>query len=112
MILPLRKDKEFTDSEINSFANKLQKLKLSEVTHNVKVNRDFILKGRSNLYTKYDLTFEFEDLNKIEETFSVNTSDLRKVFTNQFLPLLMKNITKQTKRGIEDTAIINKGNIL
>lgn len=106
MILPLRKDKEFTDAEITSFANKFQKLQLSEVIHKVKVNRDYLLKGKSNVLTKYDITLEFEDLDKVNQTFSVNSTDLNKVIVNQFLPLLMKNITKQTKKGIEDTMVV------
>lgn len=106
MILPLRKDKEFTDSEINMFANKFQKLQLSEVINNVKVNRDYLLKGTNTVITQYDLTFEFEDLDKINEAFSLTSADLNKVFINQFLPLLMKNITKQSKKGVEDTLIV------
>lgn len=106
MVLPLRKDKEFTDTEINNFSNKFQKLQLSEVINNIKVNRDYLLKGKSSVITKYDLTFEFEDLVKVEETFGVNDSDLKNVFTTQFLPLLMKNINKQTKRGIEDSMAV------
>ena len=106
MILPLRKDKEFTDAEINSFANKFQKLQLSEVIHSVKVNRDYLLKGRNNVVTKYDITLEFEDLEKVNQTFSVTSSDLNKVIINQFLPLLMKNVSRQTKRGIEDTMVV------
>jgi DNA-directed RNA polymerase I subunit RPA1 len=110
MILPVRKDKEFTDTEINNFSNKFQKLQLSEVINNVKVNRDYMLKGKSSVITKYDLTFEFEDLLKVEETFGVNDADLKNVFTTQFLPLLMKNINKQTKKGIEDSMAV-KGKI-
>ena len=106
MILPLRKDKEFTDAEINSFANKFQKLQLSEVIHSVKVNRDYLLKGRNNVVTKYDITLEFEDLEKVNQTFSITSSDLNKVIINQFLPLLMKNVSRQTKRGIEDTMVV------
>ena len=109
MILPLRKDIEFTESEISAFANKFQKLKLSEVTNNVKIDRDFILKGKSAVFSIYNLTFEFEDMKRINETFSITDADLKKVFTVQFIPLLMKNITKQTKRGFEDTSIVNKG---
>ena len=109
MILPLRKDKEFTESEINAFANKFQKLKLSEVTNNVKINRNFILKGKSAVFSVYNLSFEFEDMFKINDTFSVTAADLKKVFTVQFIPLLMKNITRQSKRGVEDTSIMNKG---
>lgn len=106
MALPLRKDKEFTEAEINTFANKFQKLQLSEIVNNVKVNRDYILRGKSTVMTQYDLTFEFEDLDKVLETFSVTSNDLNKVFINQFLPLLMKNITKQAKKGIEDTMVV------
>jgi hypothetical protein len=80
------------------------------VINNVKVNRDYMLKGKSNVITKYDLTFEFEDLLKVEETFGVNDADLKNVFTTQFLPLLMKNINKQTKKGIEDSMAV-KGKI-
>jgi DNA-directed RNA polymerase I subunit RPA1 len=110
MVLPLRTDKEFTDEEITVFANKFQKLQLSEVINNIKINKDFILEGKSTVLTKYDLVFEFEDLDKVEETFSVPASSLLDCFLNQFMPLLMKNITKQTKKGIEDTMAV-KGNI-
>ncbi len=110
MTLPLRSDKVFTDSEISSFANKFQKLQLSEVINNVKVGRDYLLKGKSNVISKYEIFFEFEDLEKIKETFGVTKTDLTRVFTNQFLPLLIKNINKQTKKGIEDTMAV-KGKI-
>ena len=106
MVLPLRSDKEFLDSEINTFANKFQKLQLSEVINNVKVNREYVLVGRSSVISKFDLSFEFEDLKKIKEAFSVTESDLKQVFMNQFLPLLIKNIRKQTKKGIEDTLVV------
>jgi len=106
MVLPLRGDKEFTDEEISNFANKFQKLQLSEVINNVKVSRDYILKGKSNVISKYEVFFEFEDLEKIKETFGVTKTDLTKVFTSKFLPLLIKNIQKQTKRGIEDTMAV------
>jgi DNA-directed RNA polymerase I subunit RPA1 len=103
MVLPLRKDKEFTETEISAFANKFQKLQLSEVVNNVKVSRDYALTGSSSVATAYELSVEFEDLDKVEQTFGVTQADLQKVFSTQFLPLLMKNITKQTKKGPEDT---------
>ena len=108
MILPLRKDKELTESEIYACASKFQKLKLSEMTKNVKIDQNFNLKGKV-LYFRIQTFFQIWRYGKINDTFSVTAADIRKVFMVQFIPLLIKNITRQSKRGVEDTSIMNKG---
>jgi DNA-directed RNA polymerase I subunit RPA1 len=109
MTLPLRKDKDFTHSEIQAFANKFQELKLCELIHSVKINKTYSISSSNLPIAKYLLSFELEDLDKIEKCFGVTYQDLTQIFSSTFLSMLMKSIIRKAKSSEKETIEVRVG---
>ena len=64
---------------MESFASKFKRIKLTDLTKEVKVSQS-IINTNGHFYRQYDITLEFEDLKKIEHTLGISFDTIRKIF--------------------------------
>jgi DNA-directed RNA polymerase I subunit RPA1 len=85
-------------SDMEKFANRFKKIRLSDVTKEVKVSQ-FIQAEGENFHRIYKITLEFEPFDKIRASLGLTFEEVLKVFSDKFLTLLLTEISKQVKKS-------------
>ena len=109
MTVYFRKDNTKSRDEMEIFANKLKRIRISDVTKEVKVSQYIT----TNLSRVYKVTLLFEPYERIFKSLGLTFEELVKVFSDKFVTLLLAEIAKQIKKGgaaasAEDTTTIAK----
>lgn len=76
------------------YANKFKRLKLSDVTKELKVSQEIAADDAGNILRLYNITIEIESAKKIKKNLGISFKGLAKVFSDQFITLLMSEIMK------------------
>jgi len=76
------------------YANKFKRLKLSDITKELKVTQKIASLESGEIQRLYYITLEVESARKIEKFLGLKFNKLFEVFSNQFIPLLMAEILK------------------
>jgi DNA-directed RNA polymerase I subunit RPA1 len=89
-----------TRDEMETFAYKFKRIRLSDVTKEVKVSQ-YISADPSGdgFHRVYKVTLLFEPYERIRKYLGLSFNDLVKVFQDKFAILLMTEINKQLKKG-------------
>lgn len=85
-------------SDMEKFANRFKKIRLSDVTKEVKVSQYIQAEGDS-YHRIYKITLEFEPFEKIRASLGLTFEEVLKVFSDKFLTLLLTEISKQVKKS-------------
>jgi len=94
MIVYFNKDQNLTKKEMEMYANKFKRLKLSDITKELKVTQKIASLESGEIQRLYYITLEVESARKIEKFLGLKFNKLFEVFSNQFIPLLMAEILK------------------
>ena len=98
MIVYFNKNENISDSKMERYANKFNKLVLADVTKEVKVLQSIAFEpiGAKRLYK---ITLELESIKMIKELLGLSFNRIKSVFTDQFINQLMADILKQIKKA-------------
>ena len=100
MIVYFRRDLEGLDkAQMEMYANRFKRLKLSDVTKELKVSQEIAADDAGNILRLYNITIEIESAKKIKKNLGISFKGLAKVFSDQFITLLMSEIMKQLKKA-------------
>jgi hypothetical protein len=86
--------------EMEAFAYKFKRIRLSDVTKEVKVSQFISPDPSGEGFSRvYKVTLLFEPIDRIKKFLGLSFSDLIKVFQDKFATLLLSEINKQIKKG-------------
>ena len=89
-----------TRDEIEAFAYKFKRIRLSDVTKEVKVSQFISPDSSGEGFNRvYRVTLLFEPIDHIKKFLGLSFNDLIKVFEDKFATLLLSEISKQIKKG-------------
>lgn len=103
MIVYFNRDIELSKKEMEQYANKFKRLRLSDVTKELKVNQNIVCDSNGSFSRVYEVTVELENVKRIERNLGITFKDIFKVFSDQFVTLLMGEIFKQVKKASADS---------
>lgn len=84
------------------YANRFKRLKLSDLTKELKVSQEIAADEAGNILRLYNISIDLESAKKIKKNLGISFKDLAKVFSDQFITLLMSEIMKQLKKASQD----------
>lgn len=82
MTVYFRKDTQLSKREMEMYANKFKRLRLSDVTKELKVNQSIVADSNGSFTRLYNITIEVESMRKIEKYLGLSFKDIMKVFTD------------------------------
>ena len=86
--------------EMEAFAYKFKRIRLSDVTKEVKVSQFISPDPTGEGFNRvYRVTLLFEPIDRIKKFLGLSFNDLIKVFQDKFAILLLSEISKQIKKG-------------
>lgn len=86
--------------EMEAFAYKFKRIRLSDVTKEVKVSQFISPDPTGEGFNRvYRVTLLFEPIDRIKKFLGLSFNDLIKVFQDKFATLLLSEISKQIKKG-------------
>ena len=86
--------------EMEMFAYKFKRIRLSDVTKEVKVSQFISSDPTSGSFHRvYKITLNFESFERINKYLGLSFKELVKVFSDKFVTLLLSEISKQLKRS-------------
>jgi|LauGreDrversion4_2_1035121.scaffolds.fasta_scaffold68934_3 DNA-directed RNA polymerase I subunit RPA1 len=85
--------------DMEKFANKFKKIRLSDVTKEVKVSQSIQPDASGNFNRVYKITLEFEPFDRIKASLGLSFEEVLKVFSDKFVLLLLGEISKQIKKS-------------
>lgn len=81
------------------FANKFKRIRLSDVTKEVKVSQSIQADPSGETFSRvYKITLHFESFHKIKNLLGLTFEEILKVFSDKFVTLLLNEISKQLKK--------------
>ena len=103
MKLYFRKDVPLNLAQCQKFANKFQRLKLSDVVKEVQVKQSIKSNQSGGFARVYAVSLAFDDLGDLKSHLGLDQAKLGQLFSEHFIPRLMAETFKQLKRS-EDSA--------
>ena len=94
MTVYFRPDCKLNKSEMEAFANKFKRLKLSDLTREVRVSQSIIKNDDNSFSRMYSVTLDFEEMSKMKRSLDINFESLMKIFSDQFVVLIMNETLK------------------
>lgn len=85
-------------AEMERFANRFKKIRLSDVTKEVRVSQCIAPDGHSNFNRVYKITLIFESFENIKNLLGLSFEEILRVFSDKYVTLLLSEISKQLKK--------------
>lgn len=89
MTIFFNKEKKLSLEDMHTLANSYQKTSLADVVSEVKLGQEKKRIGDGSIMRVYRVTLEFEDAKILKNKLGINFSQLKKVFSETFVPRLM-----------------------
>mmetsp|Transcript_19249 Transcript_19249/g.32787 ORF Transcript_19249/g.32787 Transcript_19249/m.32787 type:complete len:862 (-) Transcript_19249:724-3309(-) len=98
-----RKDRRVNLEKFQRFANKFQKLKMTDVVQRIRVSQGIAKNpGDFGFSRVYNVTVKFEEAKALAQNLSIDQNKLAQLFSDHFIPQLMNEIFKQFKKDSAD----------
>ena len=103
MKLFFRKDVPLNLEQCQKFANKFQRLKLSDIVKEIQVSQSIKPNSSGGFGRVYQISLAFDELSDLKANLGIDQTKLGQLFSDHFIPRLMAETFKQLKKG-EDSA--------
>lgn len=103
MKLFFRKDIVLNPEKCQKFANRFQKLKLSDVVKEIQVNQSISQTHFGGFNRIYKIELQFDEFKVLKSNLGIDEKKMEKLFYDFYIPRLMTEIFKQLKKA-EDSS--------
>lgn len=102
---------KMSHDEMEMFANKFKRIRLSDVTKEVKVSQFIAADATGSSFSRvYKITLLFESFDRIKSLLGLTFEEILRIFSDKFVTLLLSEISKQLKKTSTAAGFVKNGN--